>query len=49
MVPNFVDYRGSEHFWDKGNTGVQKRRTQEEIDLHLSVSYTNNQQGENYG
>ena len=27
MVPNFVDYRRSEHFWNKGNTGVQKWRT----------------------
>ena len=27
MVPNFVDYRGSEYLWNKGNTGVQKWRT----------------------
>ena len=26
MVPNFVDYRRSEHFWNKGYTGVQKLR-----------------------
>ena len=24
MVPNFVDYCRSEHFWNQGNTGVQK-------------------------
>ena len=27
MVPNFVDYCRSEHFWHQGYTGVQKWRT----------------------
>ena len=36
-----MDSRRGERFWDKGNSDLQEWR--KEIDLHLEVSYTNNQ------
>ena len=37
MVPNFVDYRRSEHFWNKGNPSVQKWRTEEKMTKPVKV------------
>ena len=41
MVYKSLDFGGSQRFWDKGNSDLQEWR--KEIDLHLEVSYTNNQ------
>ena len=47
MVHYFLDFGSREHIRHQGNTNLEK--WEEEIDLHLIVSYNNNQEGENYG